>query len=146
MNILTICNVHRLHQKVQDALQGGNMIGDWYFLKERMVILRYGYFETTIVLPKFVTPLLYSLEMGRQICVIETRYRSGGNFKLMIKMLVVAYSFTFLKVECKEDLSNVLIQNFKLEKLELPWMYDLVGEFSRIVKVNKKCPTFNHKS
>lgn len=29
-------------------------IGDWYFWKERTIILRYGYFEIPFFLPKFV--------------------------------------------------------------------------------------------
>lgn len=53
---------------------------------------------------------------------------------------------TLLDVNCKEDIDHFLIQNFKLNKVELPWMYDHVGEFNQVVNKNKKCSTFNHKS
>lgn len=38
-------------------------IKDWYFMKEMIIILRYGFYEVPFLLPKFVTPLMYSLEM-----------------------------------------------------------------------------------
>lgn len=61
-------------------------------------------------------------------------------------MLIIAKTFTLLYVNCKEEILDFLIQNFKLEKLKLPWMYDPIGEFIRIVKANKKWSMFNHES
>lgn len=58
----------------------------------------------------------------------------------------MATSFTLLEVGCKEKILIFLIQNFKLEKLELQWMYDPIGEFTIIVKVNKKFLVFNHEA
>lgn len=61
-------------------------------------------------------------------------------------MSFVVGSFTLLEVGCTKQLSNFLIQNFKLGKLELPWMYEPVGEFSKIIKANKKGPKFSHEA
>jgi len=55
MKILMGRTVHKMHHTIQDELKGKNKVGDWYFLKDRILILRYGYFETTFLLPKFVT-------------------------------------------------------------------------------------------
>jgi len=118
--------VYRLHQIGQE-LEGENKIEYWYFLKEMMVIIRCGYFENLFLLPKFVTPQIYYLKMGRQISAIETKYGSSGNFKPMIKMSVVVRTFILIEVDCKEELSNFIIKNFKLEKIEGDWMYEPLG-------------------
>jgi len=66
--------------------------------------------------------------MGRKINTIETKYRSSDNFKPIIKMPAMANIFTLIEVNCKEELSDFIVQNFKLEKIEYPWMYEPIGE------------------
>lgn len=84
--------------------------------------------------------------MGRKISAIETRYGLGDNFKLVIKMPIVVGSFTLIEVNCKEELSYLIVQNFKLEKLEHPWMDDPIGKCTKIIKENKKHLAFNHEA
>lgn len=127
-------------------LQGGNNIGDWYFLKNCIIIKRYGYFENPILLPKFVTPKLYSLEMGRKMCAIETKYGSRGNFKLSIKMPATTTNITLIEIGCKDELANFIVQNFKLDSVDAPWMYDPTSDIKKIIKSNKKCPKFSHEA
>jgi len=55
----------RLQKSTMKELQGGNKIDDWYFLRDCTIIIRYGYFEKPFLLPKYVTPQLYSIEMER---------------------------------------------------------------------------------
>lgn len=78
--------------------------------------------------------------------IIESRYGFEDNFKLVIKILTIEGNLTLLDINFKDEIVDFLIQNFKLDKMELPWMYDPMGEFTRIVKANKKYPTFNHES
>lgn len=54
--------------------------------------------------------------MGRKMIPIETMYIFGGNFKSIIKILIIASSFTLIEVDCKDELSNFIVQKFKLEK------------------------------
>lgn len=80
------------------------------------------------------------------MAIIESRYGFGGNFIPITKMLATVVILKLLDANCKDEVANLLIHNFKLDKVELPWMYDPMGELTRIVKANKKCPTFNHES
>lgn len=92
-----------------EELQGGNNIGDRYFLKNSIVIISYGYFENPFFLLKFVTPKLYSLEMGRKMCAIETKYGSGGNFKPIIKMPATTTNFTLIEIGCTDELAKFIV-------------------------------------
>jgi len=105
-------------------LQGGKQIGDWHFLKDRIMIMRYGYFEKPFFLPKYVTPQLYSIEKGRKICAIETKYGFGGSFKSIIDIPSSTKNFTLLEVGCRDRIAYFIVQNFKLDMAESPWMYD----------------------
>lgn len=31
-------------------------LGDWYYMKERIVIIRYNFYDAPFLLPKFLTP------------------------------------------------------------------------------------------
>jgi len=44
--------------------------------------------------------------MGRQMSTIKTKYGSDDNFEHVIKISIVAGSFTLMEVDCKEELSN----------------------------------------
>lgn len=84
--------------------------------------------------------------MGKKMAIIESRYGSKANLKLVIKMMATTGTLNLLDVNFKDEIVDFLIQTFKLDKLELLWMYDLVGEFTRIVKANNKYLVFNHES
>lgn len=84
--------------------------------------------------------------MGRKMASIKTKYELGGSFKPVIKMPIVSGNFTLIEVDYKEELSNVIIQNFNLEKIEGDYMYEALGECTKIIKVNKKYSIFNHEA
>jgi len=83
--------------------------------------------------------------MGRQMCVIKIKYGSGSNFKPIIKMLAIAKNFTLFEIGCKDELAQFIVQNFKLDMADSPWVYDPSGEVTKIIKSNKKHPTFSHE-
>jgi len=58
------------------------------------------------------------------MCVIETKYGSEGNFKPMVNILATTKKFTLLEIGCKDSIENFIVQNFKLEMENTPWMYD----------------------
>jgi len=87
-------------------------------------------------------PQLYSIEMERQICAIKTKYGFGGNFKSIIDILASTKYFTLLEIGCKDSIAKFIIHNFKLDMVEDPWMYDPLGEMTRVIRSSKKCSTF----
>lgn len=108
--------------------------------------MRYGFFETLFLLQKHVTLVLYSLDMGRQMAIIETKYGFGGNFNPIIKILAIIEEFTLIKANYAKEIENFIVEIFKFVKANDPWMYDLVGEFTQVIRRNKKCLAFHHKS
>lgn len=68
--------------------------------------------------------------MCRKIAIIEFKYGFGGNFKPIIKLQATIGILTFPDVNYKNEIHQFLVQNFKLNKVEIMWMYDLVGEFT----------------
>lgn len=64
------------------------------------------------------------------MAIIESRYGSKGDFKSIIKMLAIMGTFTLLDVNCKDEITYFFIHNFKLNKVELPWMYEPMGKFT----------------
>jgi len=105
-------------------LQGGNKVDDWYILKNHTMIMRYGYFEKPFFLPKYVNPQLYSINMGKKICAIETKYGSKGSFKSIVDIPSFTKNFTLLEVGCKDSIAEFIVQNFKLDMAKASWMYD----------------------
>lgn len=108
--------------------------------------MRYGFYEEPFLLSKFVTSLLYYLEMGRQMVIIEFKYGFRGNFKPIIKISAIIGTLTLIEMNCKEEIKQFIIENFKLTKVDAPQMYDLFGEFNQTIKRNKKYSTFHHES
>lgn len=68
------------------------------------------------------------------MCTIKTKYGFGGNFKPMIKMPATTTNFTLLEIGCKDEITNFIIQNFKLDSVDSPWMYALAGDITKIIK------------
>lgn len=81
-----------------------------------------------------MTTHLYSIEMGRQICAIETKYGSRGSFKSIIDIPATTKNFTLLELGCKDSIAYFIVQNFKLDMIEAPWMYDPSGEMTKVIK------------
>jgi len=107
--------------------------------------MRYGYFEKSFFLPKYVTPLLYSIEMGRKICAIETKYGFEGSFKSIVDIPNSTKNFTLLELGCKDSIAKFIVQNFKLDMSKAPWMYDTLRVVIKIISSSKKCPSFAHE-
>lgn len=55
--------------------------------------------------------------MGRQMCAIKTKYGSRGNFKPIIKIPTTIATFTLMEIGYKDELKNIIIHNFKLDKV-----------------------------
>lgn len=66
----------RVPRLVRDELRGGGII-DWYLLKDKTIIIRYGYFEILFLLPKFIMKQVYYLEMGRKMVAIKSKMDMG---------------------------------------------------------------------
>lgn len=136
---------NRLRQTTIRELEGGNNISDQYLLKDQTIIIRYGYFEKLFFLPKFVTTQLYFIEMGSQMCAIETKYGSEGNFKPIVNISAIIENFTLLEIGYKDSIVEFITQNFKLEMVDSPWMYYPPREITKNVKSNKKRLAFSHE-
>ena len=46
-------------------------IGDWFLLEEHTIILLYGFIHNPYILPAFLTPRVFSLELIRQKLIVE---------------------------------------------------------------------------
>jgi len=68
--------------------------------------------------------------MGRKICAIETKYGFEGNFKSIVDISTSTKNFTLLEIGCKDSIVEFIIQNFKLDMVEDPRMYDPSGEMT----------------
>lgn len=79
------------------------------------------------------------------MCAIKTKYGFGGNFKPIIKMLAIAKKFTLLEIGFKDELAQFIVQNFKLDMVNSPWVYNPLGKIMKIIKSNKKHPYFFHE-
>lgn len=78
-------------------------IGEWYFLQDKIAIMRYGFFEATFLFSKHATLVLITLEMGKKMVAIETKYDSRGNFKPIIQTSLIMRRFTLMEVKCKKE-------------------------------------------
>lgn len=58
------------------------------------------------------------------MATIKSKYGSGGNFKLVIKLPTIAIILTLIDVNCKDEIDQFMIQNFNLNKVDALWVYD----------------------
>ena len=49
-------------------------IGDWFLLEEQTIIRAYGVTHETYILPTFLTPRIFSLEVVRQKLIVENAH------------------------------------------------------------------------
>ena len=49
-------------------------IGDWFLLEEGIVIIVYGFVHQPYVLPAFLTPMIFALDLIRQNLIVENEH------------------------------------------------------------------------
>ena len=68
-----------------------------------------GILRNPFFLPKYITTQLYSIEMGRQMYAIETKYGFEGNFKPIIYISATTEDFTLLEIGCKDSIADFIV-------------------------------------
>lgn len=119
-------------------------IDNWYFLKDQMVILRYGFFDDPFLVPKHPPIVLISLKMAQQVVEIESKFGFEGNFKTIYSFPSAIGSITMMEIDYAKDIKRFIIDNFKVVKARDPWMHDPLGVFLDTTKRNNKCLAFKH--
>lgn len=114
-------------------------------MQVRIVIMRYKFFEAPFLFPKHATSIFLALEMVRQMATIETKYGSRDYFKPVIPLPTTIGSLTLIEANYTKEIENFIVEIFKLVKANDPWTYDLVGEFTQVVRRNNKYPSFHHE-
>lgn len=118
----------RLNKRIIDELQVGE--GDWYFLKNHMVVIRYGFFEAPFLLSKHPLEVLASLEMARQVAIIEKKFGSGGNLKIIYNVPTTIGTITLLDVDCVDEIRCFIVDNFIISRIQDLRVYDLLRAFA----------------
>lgn len=58
--------LYRLTPEIMATIDSSSLeIEDWYFFKDRKIILRFGFLERPLLLPKYVTTHIFSLDFSR---------------------------------------------------------------------------------
>lgn len=73
-------------------------------MKDKTIMIRYGYFDALFLLPRHPYVVLVSLELAWKMMVIEKWFDYRGNFKIIHPLSSAIRSVTLLEVDYDDDL------------------------------------------
>ena len=83
-------------------------IGDWFLLEEHKIIRVYGFFHDPYILPSFLTPRIFSLELVMQKLIVENEHFSSFRKASEIKFPWVIGPFIIKKKNALPVIQSLL--------------------------------------